>query len=239
MPETVIDLLTEAYLDLGVIAEGEPLSAAMANTGLSKLNSMFDSWNLEKLTVYGSTATAFPLVSGQTSYTMGWGGNFNVARPIKIVGAYIRDVSVPAANRMDLPLQILTDKEYRNYPYKSDSATIPFGIWVNYTAPMAVVTLLPAATNTNFNLILWQESTFSSVSLYQEFAFAQGYRETIVANLALRLSPSYAAKPSDFTANLAVTGKRRLQSSNVQVNALTIDPLLTQNRFNQQTGNFQ
>jgi hypothetical protein len=236
MVDTVLDLITEALLDLGVLAEGEPPSSPQANGALSKLNSMLDSWNTQKLTVYGSTPTVVPIVAGQLSYTMGPSGNINTDRPITIQAAYLRNPNTGPQQTMDIPLQILTDEEYQNYPYKLSTTNIPFAVWINYTAPIATVTLVPGGTDTNYSLVLWQQGRFASLTLNQQFLLPPGYREPIVANLVLRLSPGYSIPPSGITSQIAIAGKRNLQTVNLQVNALNVDPLLTRGYFDPKYG---
>jgi hypothetical protein len=49
---TALDLITDALIELGVVAVGETVSAEDSVLGLSALNSMLDGWNTQNLTIY-------------------------------------------------------------------------------------------------------------------------------------------------------------------------------------------
>lgn len=87
MSTSAATLIAAALRDIGVLAEGEPMSAAMGADGLIRLNQMVQSWQAEFGTVTAVERTIFPLVSNQQTYTIGPGGDFNVPRPVSIDGA--------------------------------------------------------------------------------------------------------------------------------------------------------
>lgn len=87
MGTTAADILTLSYLDCGVIAEGETMTAALANQGLTRLNHMLAGWRTQYGTVLSVDRTIFPLVTNKQTYTIGLGGDFNVPRPLTIPGA--------------------------------------------------------------------------------------------------------------------------------------------------------
>ena len=86
MAQTALDLITRALRLIGVVAEGEPVSADQGQTGLDGLNDMIDSWNAERQAIYTTTSNDFPFVLGQQSYTLGDGGDFDIPRPARIDG---------------------------------------------------------------------------------------------------------------------------------------------------------
>lgn len=80
-------LLTRAYGNIGVLGESEAMSAGMAQDGLARLNNMVSGWRTQFGTVYAVERDVFALTAGQQTYTIGVGGDFNVPRPLTIVGA--------------------------------------------------------------------------------------------------------------------------------------------------------
>lgn len=84
---TASTILTNCFLDLGVLADGEPMSAPMAQDGLRRLNQLVSSLRTQFGTVLAIERTIFPLVANQQTYTIGPGGDFNVARPMAVNGA--------------------------------------------------------------------------------------------------------------------------------------------------------
>src|SRR5574337_1078774 len=101
------DLIKASIRLIGAYAPGETPPAEDLNDGLSALNIMLDSWFVDRTLVYAVTKENFPLVVGQSSYTIGTGGNFNTTRPFKIEGAYTRD-----SNSVDYPIEV-TDNQNR------------------------------------------------------------------------------------------------------------------------------
>src|SRR5256885_5050497 len=69
---------------LGDKTVGDTLTTTEQTTYLAVLNSMLDSWRLDKLLVYRILENSFTLVIGSRSYTIGSGGNFNIERPDRL-----------------------------------------------------------------------------------------------------------------------------------------------------------
>ena len=82
---TANDIIRSAMRLIQVSAVDTDLTASELQDGLESLNRMLDSWSADELTLYQVIREQFPLVSGQNPYTMGYGGNFNTSRPMKIV----------------------------------------------------------------------------------------------------------------------------------------------------------
>lgn len=80
-------LITTTLFDLGVIAEGQPLPAGIAQDCLRRLNNMVSGWRLQFGTVLAIERTLFNLTADQATYSIGSGGEFDVPRPITIDGA--------------------------------------------------------------------------------------------------------------------------------------------------------
>jgi hypothetical protein len=63
------------------------MSAPLALDGLARLNRMVSGWQTQPQTITAVVRNVFPLVTNKQTYTIGLGGDFNVARPIGINGA--------------------------------------------------------------------------------------------------------------------------------------------------------
>lgn len=70
-----LDIITQALINIGALAEGEVPSAAASNSAFNMLNWMLDQWSNEEMMVFYKTEIVFPLVAGQTNYTIGPTGN--------------------------------------------------------------------------------------------------------------------------------------------------------------------
>ena len=70
-----IDIITRALKDIGALAAGEDPTADASQDAFDMLNDMLDQWSNEDMMVYNYTEIIFPVISGQTQYTIGPGGD--------------------------------------------------------------------------------------------------------------------------------------------------------------------
>lgn len=84
---TAIDICNSAAELIGVRAQAETLSADDAQSLLHRLNAMVSGWRTQFGTVVSIDRQVFPLIANQQTYTIGLGGDFNIPRPMTIVGA--------------------------------------------------------------------------------------------------------------------------------------------------------
>ena len=66
-----IDIISRAMKDIGALASGEQPTPEEAQDAFEMLNDMLDQWSNEDMMVYNFTEIIFPVVSGQTQYTIG------------------------------------------------------------------------------------------------------------------------------------------------------------------------
>lgn len=69
-----LDLVTQALVNIGAVAPGEQLQPGDATGAFNMLNWMLDQWSNEGMLIPYKTEIVFPLVAGQTNYTIGPGG---------------------------------------------------------------------------------------------------------------------------------------------------------------------
>lgn len=70
-----IDIITRALKDIGALASGETPTPEEAQDALDMMNDMLDQWSNEDMMVYNTTEIIFPVVNGQTQYTIGPSGD--------------------------------------------------------------------------------------------------------------------------------------------------------------------
>lgn len=70
-----IDIISRALKDIGALAAGETPTSDAAQDAFDMLNDMLDQWSNEDMMVYNYTEIIFPVVQGQTQYTIGPGGD--------------------------------------------------------------------------------------------------------------------------------------------------------------------
>jgi hypothetical protein len=68
---TAIDVISRALKDIGALEAGETPTPDAAADGLDMLNDMLDQWSNEDMIVYNFTEIIYPIIAGQTQYTIG------------------------------------------------------------------------------------------------------------------------------------------------------------------------
>jgi hypothetical protein len=66
-----IDIISRALKDIGAIANGETPTPDEAQDAFDMLNDLIDQWSNEDFMVFNVTEIIFPVISGQTQYTIG------------------------------------------------------------------------------------------------------------------------------------------------------------------------
>lgn len=101
MSTTAHDILRASFDDIGVLAAGEPLPAALAQDGLRRLNALVSGLQTQPDTSYAVVRYLFPLTSQQQTYTIGLGGAFDVPRPtvadVQGAGLLLQGLASPQA----------------------------------------------------------------------------------------------------------------------------------------------
>lgn len=87
---TALGIIKSAMRKVGVLTKTENPSADEAQDGLEMLNDLLSSFSNDSMVIYARYSEDFTLSGGTGSYTIGTGGAFNTARPVKIISAFIR-----------------------------------------------------------------------------------------------------------------------------------------------------
>jgi len=186
----VLDVIADALRELGVLAAGEVATADDANSGLLALNRLVDQWAAEELQIYQTTRTTWSIVSGTSSYTLGTGGNINIARPVFI--DHINFQNTGSSPTIEYQMSPLTDDAYSRIPIKTITAPFPTSYYYNPTYPTGTVILWPVPTSTTLQGVLYAPQAVAEFAgLTTAITLPPGYRRMLVKNLAVELAPSY------------------------------------------------
>ena len=181
---TANDLITRAYRILGDTAYGETLTAAQADIGLEALNSMLESFSIERLMIYEVRQEALTWPANTTSRTIGSGADFDTHRPDRIeMGTYFQD-----ANAISYPVDVLQNRAvYDAISDKTVTSSYPdkllfipsvtWGTLYVYPVPNQALTLY---------LNTWQPLQVFN-TLTEVHAMPAGYRRMVAFNLAKEL----------------------------------------------------
>ena len=164
---------------------GGTLTSSEQTTYLAVLNAMLESWSIDSLMCYQELQESFALTTGDGTYTIGSGGDFNTTRPVKIILAFVRDSS-----NYDVPVEIINDSAWNNIRVKSTGNTYPSYLNYDqaYVAGLGTINLypLPSASLTLFISTLKQLLAFATIS--ETVSLPPGYQRALESNLAIELA---------------------------------------------------
>ena len=193
---TVLDLITDALQDAGVLGSNETPNATDGQKAFRMLNRMLDSASTESLMIYQIVYEVFNLTN-QTSYSIGPTGNWITTRPTKVVGIYMRDT-----NGNDLPVQMISEQEYQDILSKPVTATIALCAWVNDGMPNTDIFFYPVPSSTTYRAVIWSWKLLTQFTAISDtVTLPPGYEDYIESNLAVRLCTAFGRSvPPDLQA---------------------------------------
>lgn len=213
---TAREICTDALRLDGIIAANEPGDAADLDLCLRRLNGMLSSWSINRNNILSTVLETFPLVLNQASYTIGVGGNFNTAVPIKVEEAtFIRYQTV------DYILKSIDEDQYSSIPYKGNGG-IPYAFWFDRSPTLATIYFYPIPQSGQV-LNLHSVKPFTAfANLDTVYTFAPGYEETMAYCLAERIAPAFEREVPKFVVVEAMKLRKSLKRSNVNIPTMDI-----------------
>lgn len=186
-PIAVIDLIKTAMRLKGIIATGETPTADEITDGVRALNDVLEMWSTESYAVWGGSLQTFNTVAGQSTYTLGPGGNWNSDRPISLNHGYT------SWQGSDFPMKAWTLAEYMGVAVKTIRSQIPERFVFINDAPLASVILYPVPSQAmpiTFDVprILTQVAGPATV-----MTLPPGYARALQYAVAEELGPQYGS----------------------------------------------
>ena len=218
-------IITFALQQIGVFGVGQTLGASDATIGLSRLNAMVSGLNIQSLARLVVTRSVLDLVADQSTYTIGPGGDFNVARPTAIQNAsLLLNSSSPS---IEIPLALLTDQAYQSIALKTQTNTLPTALYYQptfTTAGRGTIILWPVPTTAENDLVLYyQQALVEFAALTTAYYWPEGAEEMLGYNLALRLCSIYARPVPDDVRLLARQSLATFKRQNMRMVDLSND----------------
>lgn len=219
------DLIQGAFEAIQVYAPGERALDADVGRGFSTLNQMIDSWSNESLTCYAILEQSAPLTVGQTSYTIGPGGNFNMTRPIRLItgpgAAYLMDT-----NNNRYPVSVIPRDQWNQiWNLVAVTSNLPDTIFYDPQWPLGVINVFPQP-NTSGVTLFWDSylQLAEFPDLNSALSLPPGYEKAIQLNLGLDLAPYYpTANITPALAQMASVSKGNVKRSNIRPNVALYD----------------
>lgn len=189
---TALDVITDAFQLLGVYGAGDTIATADQTLALQVLNDTLDVWSNESLAAFCTSTQSFQVVAGQSTYTIGSGGQINATRPIRLIdgpgACFLRD-----GNNNDFPIDVVPQDVWNEIGNKTDTSNIPDTLFYDPQYPLGIINLFPVPSLSGYTVFLTsyqQLGDFASVST--PIAFPPGYKRALGLNLAVELKPYFA-----------------------------------------------
>jgi hypothetical protein len=204
---TALDLIKEAMEVVGVLGVNETPNSWQADRGLKTLNQMIELESIDRTMIFTVEQNTFPAVSGQAVYTIGVGGDLNIARPPIIDNLFIR------INSVDFPLKSINNQDYDGIPNKASGA-FPQYFYYDAAFPLANLYVYGAPTQGDFYADTWEPLT-TFTNLATNLVFPDGYEVMFVYNLAKYLAPKYGMSISPEAMDIAVNSMALVKGRNL------------------------
>jgi hypothetical protein len=213
MAKTARQIITASLRKLGVIASGETPSADELQDGLSALQGLLDSWSTNDLLSYTDTEETFTLTAGKQDYTIGYGGDFNTARPLDILGA-----AVLGTSGIELHLNQLKPDQWRGIPLKSIQSELPTDCFFETSWPLATLQVYPVPSGGK-QIVIYSRKPFASVAnVNTSIDLPHGYEDAVVYNLAIEIADEYGAQVSPLLMKRAEDALASIKARNLASN---------------------
>lgn len=216
---TVQELVTQSLKDAGITGVGQEPEAEDTNDAFTKLNQLMALWTIKRQLVFELVTASF-LSTGAISYTIGPGGNFNVAqRPTSIESAFVRLTSPPSPSlQTDYPIVIVKAREDYNTITLKSLSTWPSILFYDTAYPTGNIFLWPVPASGQFNIFVTYKNRLSAFTgLAQTVVLPPEYEVAITSNLALRLRSAYQLPPDPVLMAIAKDSLEAIRTAYLQI----------------------
>lgn len=227
MTNTPYELVRRALVKLQVKAPGQALTAAEAVDGMREANQMLGSWRNDGHKIFLVERHEFPLVLGQSIYTIGPGGDFDTARPLRIRRWGYLDTASGVGTFEHEGGDPLTLQRWAQIRHRSRTGRSIDEIYYEPENPLGKIHVIPEPAISTLKLVLYLETTLGQFTgLHTQYDFPDGYEDALLYNLAIRLAPEYEREPQPIIVSLARESLANIERTNQPTEELELDPAL-------------
>lgn len=230
---TALAIITGAFDTCGIVATEQPLQPAQAIGALGRLNRMMGQLKLQPLTQPVIARDVFALTAGRggpsNPYTIGPGGDFDVARPIRLSAAGLLLVQATPATTIEVPRFLLTDAAYQALPIKDLPNALFTYVYYNptYASDRGSIHLYPVPTIATNSLVLYRAEPLAYfATLTTSYDLPDGCAEALEYNLARRLLTPFGVTDASVVSDvidLARTSLATFKRGNAKMTDLPND----------------
>ena len=195
--EVTRDQIIQGALRLvGGLAQGETPTTDQYTEASEALNLLVKAWMADGLHLWAMKEQQVILTASTNTYNIGLGQTINVAKPVRVVQAFLRD----ATSSVDIPMRIITRDEYTRLGNKSSSGR-PIQLWYEPLGSYGVIHVFPTPSSTDASTssiyIVYQRPFEDFDASADTPDFPQEWQEALKYGLAVRLATEYGVPPND------------------------------------------
>lgn len=206
----------------GIKALGSPLDGETLSVGLSRLNSLLNSWQADNLFIpyvqeIVQTVTGNPI-------TIGTGQTINVARP-----RFIRDTSFVRTNNNDQQIEVVDQQRYNLICNKLATSIQPWAGYYDNQFPVGHIYLYPAPVGSELHLQV--DATLPQFADYTtDYPVDYGYQLALELSLAEKMCIGIKQVSPDLTRD-AKNARATIRTNNAVIPVLKLPNLFRRNTY--------
>lgn len=199
----------------------ETIDAEQLRDTFQILGDVVEELSINRQLIYRVVRTVFTLTSGQASYTIGPGGQFNVPRPLWIdnVGVIPNISQTPV---LETPIgPMLTMDQYAAIPVKTIAGPFPTMAFYDYEydpsllVGLANVKVYPVPNTSTARLVLYLPTPIPAFGTYgEDYTFPPGYRRLIKYKLAAEMCGFYERAVPQRVEKTLMKAERDVKAAN-------------------------
>jgi hypothetical protein len=167
---SVLDIVTDAFIEIGACPPGEQPSEDEAQWGFRKFNDLCDLWQAKQAYVWGYAFNVYPIVANKNPQTIGPSGVADIStngqpRPVRIESAALLLQNSTTSGLVDLPINIRDRQWWAAQQVKNITTNVPTDLYYDPTNPDGTLNFWPVMNVTGqIRLQIWQTvSQFASI----------------------------------------------------------------------------
>ncbi len=223
---TVRTIAADALMEIGALGQGETMSAADAALMLRIMQRMIDAWAADRLTLSVQSAQAIAWPSGQSTQTIGTGGDISAQRPVWINQMnYVIPGSSPA---VETPMAPMNDDQYAQNTIKALQSGLPQQYYYQTSIDTLVGTIYiwPQPTQDITLMLYAPQAVGVPASLDSVLEGPPGYLEAYHYQLALKACTPFSRPVPPLLPQMAAESYGLMKKQNVEPGLLGCDPAL-------------
>lgn len=234
---TWADLIALIFRDSGVLGVGQALQAQDTSDAIRRINMMLAQWKRRRWLVFHLVSYSHTM-DGSLFYTIGAGGDINVARPNSIESAFMRQSVQSTPSQIDYPLILIQSYEdYSRIALKNMQAGPSWYLFYDSGWPLGKLYPWPLAGGSSggsgpFELHIQVKDELTSITtanLVQEIALPPEYEQAIYAVQMMSTRSAYRLPPDQGINGMARAALETLRTANLQIPTLNM-PAAIQSR---------